>query len=83
MASHNIPGATGQPPENYQGPSMDTMRWLHTTSPKVDYAEGNPGQETSPAEMKPWSNDSEPHATTPTANDKNGGKDMFDGGGTG
>lgn len=83
MDASKIPGATGQPDEPLQGPSMETMQWVHTTSPKVDYAEGNPGQDTSPAPSHALSNDSERRATPQSANDLNGGRDLFQGGGTG
>ena len=81
----SIPGAKGQPPVETKGPSYDTMGWLHTTSPKTDYEDrqGNPLQETAPMTPKAWSNDSlKPDLMTP-ANEKNGGRTIFDGGGTG
>ena len=63
---------------------MDTIKWTVDTTPKVDYAMGNPLQETSPAEMKPQtSNDSQDGPMTPTANAINGGKTLQDGGGLG
>jgi len=82
-AFNGVPGATGQPAESFQGPSMDTLGWTTTTTPKVDYAMGNPLQETSPAEMKPVPGDSQSGPMTPTANSINGGKTLFDGGGLG
>ena len=63
---------------------METVKWVTTATPNVDYAMGNPLQDTSPAEMKPQlSNDSQEGPMTPTANELNGGKSMQDGGGLG
>jgi hypothetical protein len=84
MANPNVlPGQTGQPPKNVKGPSFNTMQWVHTTTPKVDYAEGNPGQETSPLQNKVWGNDSQKPAFPTTSNEKNGGRGMANGGGVG
>lgn len=79
MSFSGVPGAKGQPSnEPLQGPSMNTITWVTTATPKVDYAMGNPLQDTSPAEMKPQSsNDSQDGPMTPTANELNGGRDVF------
>lgn len=83
MSFSGVPGAKGQPTEQLQGPSMNTITWVVTATPKVDYAMGNPLQDTSPAEMNPQlSNDSQEQAMQ-TANDINGGKSLQDGGGLG
>lgn len=79
-----VPGQMGQPPKDIQGPSMDTMGWVHTKSPKVDYLPGggNPGQSTAPHEIKAWDNDTDP-GNLKTANEINGGRSMQKGGGVG
>lgn len=83
-----IPGAKGQPPSEVKGPSFDTMPWLHTTKPNTDYEDkgGNPLQETAPMTPKVFHGDNNTALTDlmgKTANEINGGKTIFDGGGTG
>ena len=85
MDAKTVPGQMGQPEKSdLMGPSFTTMQWVSTTTPKVDYAEGNPLQDTSPLQNKAvTSNDSDRPAFPKTSNDLNGGKDMFNGGGIG
>lgn len=84
MSYTGVPGAKGQPTETVKGPSMETLSWAVNPTPKVDYAMGNPLQETSPAQMVPQTtNDSQQPGLPQTANEINGGKDLFDGGGVG
>lgn len=84
MSFTGVPGATGQPTEQLKGPSMETLTWATTATPNVDYAMGNPLQETSPAEMKPQTtNDSQQPGLPQSANEMNGGRDLFNGGGVG
>ena len=77
-----VPGQMNQPAKDIQGPSYDTFGWVATESPKTDYQEGNPLQETTPMTIKSWDNQSV-KITTQTANDINGGRGMDDGGGIG
>lgn len=84
MSFTGVPGAKGQPTETgLKGPSMETLSWAIDPTPKVDYAMGNPLQETSPAEMKPQTTNDTQTMDMGTANEINGGRDMFDGGGIG
>lgn len=83
----SIPGAKGQPPVETKGPSFNSMGWLHTTNPKTDYVDrqGNPGQLTAPMSGGPFNstNDSKDYASLKTTNEINGGRTIFQGGGTG
>jgi hypothetical protein len=76
-----VPGQTGQPPMEVQGPSFDTMGWVHSTNPNTDYAEGNPLQDTSPTIVKAWSNADQTMSAENTSNAINGGADMIGKGG--
>lgn len=48
--SDKIPGSSN-PPSTLENKGYNGMDGMHTKSPKVDYAMGNPGQETSPMVM--------------------------------
>jgi len=77
-----VPGQMNQPAKDIQGPGWDTFGWVATESPKVDYAEKNPLQETTPMQIKSWDNAS--HTISPTTTQEiNGGRDIMDGGGVG
>lgn len=80
MDVKSVPGQTGQPPKDIQGPSFDTISWtgLSTTVSTV-----NKYQEPMPVASKVHSNDSETPAYPTPTNTLNGGRDVFSGGGVG